>query len=106
MATPVLTCRGGTFAGRVAASLVAAAGVPELVTTSLEDYRAAALQLATEPAGLASLKERLEANRATVRLFDTPRLARHIEAAYLAMWEAHQRGEPPRGFAVAAQDGR
>lgn len=62
---PVLTCRGTTFAGRVAASLLQAIGLPDLVTRSLDDYEALALRLAREPALLASLMERLARNRPT-----------------------------------------
>src|SRR3954454_21102221 len=39
---PVLTCTGDTFAGRVAGSLLRAAGLGELITTSLEEYEALA----------------------------------------------------------------
>jgi predicted O-linked N-acetylglucosamine transferase (SPINDLY family) len=100
MATPVLTCPGKSFAARVAASLLQAVGTPELVCRSLEDYEQMALRLAREPATLAEIKARLETGRSTARLFDTPRLARDIEAAFTTMWEIHQRGEAPRSFAV------
>jgi protein O-GlcNAc transferase len=97
---PVLTCIGSTFPGRVGASLLHAVGMPELITESLEHYEALALRLAQEPALLRSFKLRLAENRDRYPLFDTIRFARHIEAAYLMMWERHQRGEPPIGFAV------
>ena len=79
---PVLTRRGTAFAGRVAASLVTAAGLPELITETAEDYEALALALAREPARLKGLREKLAANRAHAPLFDTPRFARNLEAAY------------------------
>jgi protein O-GlcNAc transferase len=97
---PLVTCRGNSFAGRVATSLLHAAGLPELVTNSLEDYEALALRLATEPALLAGLRKRLQQNRLTCPLFDTDRFRRHIEAAYETMWEIRQRGESPRSFTV------
>jgi protein O-GlcNAc transferase len=99
---PVLTCLGPTFAGRVAASLLHAVGVPELVTTSLEEYEALALKLATDPALLGALKAKIAAHRRTHALFDTARFCRGIETAYVTMHERHRRGEPPEGFAVAA----
>ena len=99
---PVLTCLGETFAGRVAASLLRAVGLPELVTTSLEEYEASALKLAREPALLASIKAKLAHNRIAYPLFDTARFTRHVEAAYTTMWERYQRGAPPQGFAVKA----
>ena len=97
---PLVTCRGRAFAGRVAASLLNAVGVPELVTTSLADYEALALRLADDPALLATIRTKLAENRNTYALFDTERFRRHIEAAYSRMWEICQRGEPPQSFAV------
>jgi predicted O-linked N-acetylglucosamine transferase (SPINDLY family) len=79
---PVLTCRGGSFAGRVAASLLHAVGLPELVTKTPEDYEALAVALARDPARLKALKDKLAANRAASPLFDTPRFARNLEAIY------------------------
>lgn len=99
---PIITCEGNTFAGRVAGSLLRAVGLPELVTTSLEDYEALALKLARDPALLASIKAKLAANRLTTPLFDTARYTRHLEAAYTTMWERAQRGKPPAPFAVDA----
>lgn len=101
---PLITCRGTTFPGRVAASLLSAIGLPELITLSLEEYAALATRLATTPALLAAVREKLATNRATYPLFDTRRYCRHLEAAYTIMWERHQRGEAPAGFAVASID--
>ncbi len=97
---PIVTCRGEAFAGRVAASLLAAAGLPELVTANLADYEALALRLATDPTLLRGLRERLEQSRSTSALFDTDRFRRHVEAAYLTMWERFARGERPQSFSV------
>ena len=99
---PLITCEGQTFASRVGSSLLRAVGLPELVTTSLEDYEALALKLARDPALLAGIKAKLAANRLTTPLFDTKRYTRHLEAAYVAMYERAQRGEPPESFAVEA----
>jgi predicted O-linked N-acetylglucosamine transferase (SPINDLY family) len=101
---PVLTCLGTTFAGRVAASLLNAIGLPELITHSLPEYEALALELATNRKRLADIKSKLARNRDTYPLFDTDRFRRHIEAAYTTMWERHQRGELPESFAVAPID--
>ena len=97
---PVLTCKGDAFAGRVAASLLHAVGVPELVTSNLEDYQALALKLARDPALLAEIKAKLAQNRNTCPLFNPDRFARHIEFAYTTMWETWQRGEGPKSFSV------
>jgi predicted O-linked N-acetylglucosamine transferase (SPINDLY family) len=84
---PVVTCLGDTFAGRVAASLLHAVGLPELVTHSLEDYAALALRLAHSPVELAGLKNRLLAARETSPLFDAVQFTRDIESLYIGMWE-------------------
>lgn len=97
---PVVTCYGSSFQGRVAASLLKAAGLSELVTGNLADYEALALRLASDPSRLAACKDRLAKNRLTCALFDTGRYRRHIEDAYVRMWESWQRGERPRSFAV------
>jgi predicted O-linked N-acetylglucosamine transferase (SPINDLY family) len=99
---PVLTCLGETFAGRVAASLLHAIGLPELVTATTEAYEAMAIALATDPARLGALKEKLARNRLTTPLFDTVRFARHLEAAYTAMYERHQADLPPDHIVVPA----
>src|SRR5262249_17374455 len=99
---PVLTCIGESFIGRVAASLLNAVGLPELITRSLDEYEALALKLATDPVRLASIRQKLERNRDPCPLFDARRLCRHIEDAYMTMWEIAQRGEPPRSLAVGA----
>jgi predicted O-linked N-acetylglucosamine transferase (SPINDLY family) len=97
---PVLTWLGTTFAGRVAASLVRAIGMPELVTDSLQDYEIQALKLAREPQLLAAMRSKLAANRASFPLFDTTRFTRHIEGAYTTMWQRAQCGEAPESFVV------
>jgi predicted O-linked N-acetylglucosamine transferase (SPINDLY family) len=79
---PVLTAKGTCFAGRVAASLLHAVGLPELVTETPDDYEAMAVALARDPARLPALKSKLAANRATAPLFDTQRFARNIEDIY------------------------
>jgi len=92
---PVLSCPGETFAARVAASLLMACGLPELVTDSLAAYEARALALSGGSPELAQLRERLRATRMTVPLFDTARFTRHIERAYELAWARHLQGLPP-----------
>jgi len=99
---PVLTCAGEAFASRMAGSLLNAVGLLELITYSMEEYEALALKLATTPAMLSDMKARLARNRTTHPLFDTDRFRRHIESAYVTMWERVQRGELPESFAVQA----
>jgi predicted O-linked N-acetylglucosamine transferase (SPINDLY family) len=97
---PVLTCRGSTFAGRVAASLLQAVGLPELVTENLRDYEALALELARDAAELAAIRSRLAQKRATCSLFDTDLHRRNIEAAYQGMWTRWQNGQAPESFDI------
>jgi len=97
---PVLTCRGQYFAGRVAASLLRAIGLPELIVDDLAAYEAMAYELATTPALLAGIKFRLVQNGASYPLFNIDQYRRHLESAYVAMYQRYQRGEPPQGFSV------
>jgi predicted O-linked N-acetylglucosamine transferase (SPINDLY family) len=97
---PVLTCRGGSFAGRVSASLLHAAGLDALVAPDLASYEALALRLTREPAQLAAVRARLADNRSTAPLFDMARYVRTLEAAYRRMWEIRVAGGPPESFSV------
>ena len=97
---PVLTQVGETFAGRVAASLLQAIGLPELITATPQDYEARAIELAASPAALAAIRRKLANNRITTPLFDTELFARRIEAAYTVMYERYQAGLPPHNIAV------
>lgn len=98
---PVLTRAGPTFASRVAASLLGAIGLPELVTRSTEEYEACALSLATGPRQLGELRSRLRSNRTKMPLFDTPRFAKQIEAAFRAMSDRHRLGLTPDHIHIA-----
>ena len=91
---PVLTQIGETFAGRVAASLLNAVGLPELITQTQQEYEELAIELATSPEKLAAIKQKLSQNRLTTPLFNTKLFTRHIEAAYTAMYERYQAGLP------------
>jgi predicted O-linked N-acetylglucosamine transferase (SPINDLY family) len=92
---PLLTCTGETFAGRVAASLLRAVGLPELVTASLADYEARAVELAKDRAQLTALRRRLDGARRTAPLFDGQRSARDLESLYLRMVERQRAGLAP-----------
>jgi protein O-GlcNAc transferase len=96
---PVLTCLGETFAGRVAASLLNAVGLPELITTR-DAYEQVAVDLAQHPEKFTTIKAKLAANRLTTPLFDTTLFTAHIEAAYTAMYERHQAGLAPDHIVV------
>ena len=100
---PVITTPGSTFPGRVAASLLTAVGLPELITPSLDDYERLALRLARDADALSALKAKVRSHRQSFPLFDTKRFTRHLEAALIEMWQRHQQGLPPQTFAVVPQ---
>lgn len=97
---PIVSCKGTTFAGRVGASMLNAIGLPELVADSLDAYGELALRLARQPELLADVRAKLVRNRAAEPLFDTRRFTRNLEAAYIAMWHRHQRGQPPAFLSI------
>jgi predicted O-linked N-acetylglucosamine transferase (SPINDLY family) len=99
---PVLTCPGETFQSRVAASLLHAAGLPELVMPDLAAYEEVAARLGQGGDELARLAERLQANRLTCSLFDTDGCARKLERAYDALWEACTSGARTAAIHVTA----
>jgi predicted O-linked N-acetylglucosamine transferase (SPINDLY family) len=87
---PVLTLMGRSFASRVAASLLNAIGLAELITQTQEEYEALAIELAMNPIKLKDIKLRLANNRLNTPLFDTPLFAKNIESAYIKMYERYQ----------------
>jgi predicted O-linked N-acetylglucosamine transferase (SPINDLY family) len=95
MGLPVLTCIGHSFASRVAASLLNAVNLPELITTTQEQYESLAIELATNPEKLKIIKDKLVNNLPTAPLYDTPLFTRHLESAYLTMYERYQNGFDP-----------
>jgi len=92
---PVLTQIGNTFAGRVASSLLNAVGLPELITSTEEEYEKLAIDLAVTPDRLEAIKRTLSHNRLIEPLFRTELFTRHIEAAYTAMYERYKAGGSP-----------
>jgi predicted O-linked N-acetylglucosamine transferase (SPINDLY family) len=97
---PIVTCLGASFAGRVAASLLCAAGLPELVAPDLAEYEKLALDLARNPARLADLKNRLAAGRNSCPLFDVDSLCRSIEQAFERMHSLARSGKNAESFSL------
>ncbi len=100
---PLLTCIGETFAGRVAASLLKALHLPEMIVSTEEDYVRLAIALATDPGQLAHLKRKLDANRLTTPLFDTKGFTGNLETAYAAMFDRYRAGLAPGHITVPRQ---
>ena len=97
---PLLTFPGRSFASRVAASLLHAMQLPELVARDIGDYSRRAVELANDPGRVATLREILRQRLPTSALFDTAGTRRDLEAAYREMWEVQIRGDPVRSFQV------
>ena len=85
-----MTLKGNTFPGRVAASLLNAIDLPDLITNSQEEYESLAIQLATNQKKLATVKERLKNNRLTSPLFNSELFTKNLAVAYLKIYERHQ----------------
>ena len=99
---PVLTCIGRAFPGRVAASILRAVGLSDLITNSLEEYAGKAFELATRPEKLREVRDRLAHNRTRYPLFDTTRFCRNLESAYTTMLQRYETGLAPETFAVTS----
>ena len=92
---PVLTRAGETFASRVAASLLRAVGLPELIAATVSEYEELAVELARDPQRLQAFRQRLHQNHTTVPLFDCQAFTRHLEAAYIAIYQRYHAGIAP-----------
>ncbi|HEX5282442.1 MAG TPA: tetratricopeptide repeat protein [Micropepsaceae bacterium] len=100
---PLLTCTGGAFQGRVATSLLHAAGMLELITGTLEEYETAALALAQNPEKLRASRKKLMAHLGQTALFDPVGYTRNLESAFCVMWDRHRRDLPPESFSIATK---
>jgi predicted O-linked N-acetylglucosamine transferase (SPINDLY family) len=103
---PVLTCLGDAFAGRVAASLLRAIDLPELVTGTPAAYQELAIALALNPEPLQEVREKLQRNRLITPLFDTAAFTGQLEAAYTAMVERYQAGLLPEHISISHSSSR
>jgi protein O-GlcNAc transferase len=92
---PLLTLAGESFVSRIAASLLTAIGVPELITSTQQQYEQLAIELALNPHRLAQIRAKIQENRLSSPLFDTPRFARNLEAAYVAIHNRYLAGLSP-----------
>jgi len=96
MGVPVLTLSGRSFASRVCGSLTRAAGIPELVTTTPEEFVDRAVELGNTPVKLKAFRERLRRTRDTSTLFDLPLLVQRLEGLYEQMWHEFEQNRLPR----------
>jgi len=101
---PILTCMGDTFVGRVAASLLKAVGLPELIASNPEQYERTAIELANDPDRLQAIKAKLAHNQLTTPLFETKLFTRNIERAYEAITRRVREGLPPEPLVISSPD--
>lgn len=93
---PMITCPGSLFASRVAASLLTAAGVPELIAPDMNAYEDLAVELATNRNKLARIRAKIESSRHVNALFDTERWVRNVEGLYWQAWRNYEEGNEPQ----------
>ena len=92
---PVLTLMGETFASRVAASLLTAAGASELIAPSRAEYERMAVGFYKDRDALKALRSKIAANKLSCALFDPERYTRNLEALFAQMAKRHRDGLPP-----------
>ena len=97
---PVLTLTGKSFASRVAASLLNAVGLPELITNSQEEYESLAIKLAKNPEELSKIKKKLINNLPTSALYNTKMFTQHLESAYQTMYQRYHDGLPTEHIVI------
>ncbi|MDB9699569.1 hypothetical protein OAA33_01440, partial [Candidatus Pelagibacter sp.] len=95
MGLPVLTCVGNSFSSRVSASLLNAVNLPEMITSTQEEYEALAIQLATHPEQLKVIKDKLANNLPTSPLYNASLYTRNLEMAYQIMYKRYHEGLDP-----------
>ena len=104
MGLPILTLKGNSYPSRMAASIVNAVNMPELITTSFEEYESLAIELAANPEKLKVIKDKLLSNLSTAPLYDTPLFTKNLEFAYNEMYDRYQQGLKPDHIYVEQND--
>ncbi len=97
---PLVTLKGETFASRVASSLLNAVNLPELVTTSYEEYKELAIKLSLNPKILQTFKKKLEINISKKPLFNTKLFVKNIESAFIQMHDRYYKGMPKKNIYI------
>ena len=97
---PVLTLSGKSFVSRVAASLLNAVDLPELITDCQSVFESTAIELALNRSNLKELRKRLDIKRKTSSLFKGDEFAFHLEMAFKAVYQRLKDGELPDNYEV------
>jgi hypothetical protein len=93
---PVLTLSGESFASRVAASLLSAVDLSELIVQTVADYELMAITLANQPQKIDTIRQKLLTMRQIAPLFDTPNFTRDLESSYIKIYERYQENLHPQ----------
>jgi predicted O-linked N-acetylglucosamine transferase (SPINDLY family) len=96
---PVLTCKGDTFQGKVASSLLNAIGLPELITNSLHEYQKLAIKIANDN-NISDIKNKLNNNIKSTALFNTKNFTKYMEEAYIKIYEQNKKGLKPENIFI------
>jgi len=99
---PLLPLVGQTMVSRMSGSLVRAAGLPELLTYTVDEYVEKAIELAENPMILNDMKVKLLTNRFAAPLFDTKNFVKYLEAAYEQMAKQAFSGEAFKAITIDA----
>ena len=91
----MITYLGNCYQARMGASIVSALNLPELITNSLEEYEALAIELATNPKKMQAIRDKLTGNLNTAPLYNTKLFVKNLESAYTKMYERHHEGLEP-----------
>jgi predicted O-linked N-acetylglucosamine transferase (SPINDLY family) len=97
---PILTLTGHSFASRVAASLLNAIGLSNLIVNTEEEYESLAIELGNNPQKIDTIKKILEKNKFVFPLFDTIKFTRNIETAYIKIYERYQANKQPENIII------
>jgi predicted O-linked N-acetylglucosamine transferase (SPINDLY family) len=92
---PVLSLKGESFSSRVAASLLTAMEMPELIVETSEEYEAKAIELASDTKKMLAIRKKLERNKLTSKLFDTEEFVKNLENIYKKMNNRRLQGLGP-----------
>jgi len=95
MGLPVLTLKGNSYPSRMASSIIHSVNMPELITSSQEDYESLAIELAIDLEKLKIIKDKLLSNLSTAPLYDTPLFTKSLESAFSKMYDSYQKGLDP-----------
>ena len=95
MGLPMLTMIGKAYQARMGASILTSINLPELITSTPEEYESLAIELATNPDRLKDIKDKLANNLSTAPLYDTKLFTKNLEIAYTQMYERYHQGLKP-----------